>query len=360
MLPEQENFIDNVFLPALDSEHPDAVIISGDIFDRSVAPIEAVTLFNRAVTELCAVRGITTAVIAGNHDGAQRLAVYSGLLRAQGLYISASPLDTPPLHIANSQGEVYIHLLPFFDAATARDILGRDDIHGQNDAFKAIMKNIRPVAGARNVLAAHCFAAGGLTCQSELQISVGGSDGVDPAIFEGFDYIALGHLHGPQRSGKNGFYSGSPLKYSFDEEHHKKSLSIVTFDDGGTHLKRLSCKPLHDMRTITGNIKDIIAAAESDDRREDYIFANLTDSRPVFEPMALLREHYPNVLGLRPGWLDLSAGESSRTDLKEGLRTGAGDRLLFEEFMRQVCGLEPQPDELKMFDKLMEKAGGQA
>lgn len=357
MLEDQEYFIDNVFLPALDSEHPDAVIISGDIFDRSVAPVEALALFNRAVNETCS-RGIVTAVIAGNHDGAQRLAVYSGLLRSQGLYISASPFDTPPIHIKDNSGELYIHLLPYFDAATARDILGRDDIHGQNAAFKAVMEKMRPYPAARNVLAAHCFAAGAVTCQSESQLSVGGSDGVDPAAFADFDYVALGHLHGPQRSGKNGYYSGSPLKYSFDEEHHKKSLSIVTFDEGGTQIRRLPCTPLRDMRTVTGNIKDIITAAKDDPAREDYIYANLTDTRPVFEPMALLREHYPNVLGLHPGWLDVgAAAANSKLDLKDGLRTGAADRVLFEEFLRQVCGKEPEPEEMKIFDELMEKAG---
>ncbi len=360
MLPEQENFIDGVLLPALDAERPDAVIIAGDVFDRQVAPVEAVRLFNHAVTEICAVRRIKAAVIAGNHDGADRLAVYSGLLRAQGLFLSAYPLDTPPVRLEDGGGETYIHLLPFFDAATARDILGRDDIRGQNAAFKAVVEQIKPVSGARNVLVAHCFAAGGVTCESESPLAVGGSDEVDPAVFGGFDYVALGHLHGPQRVGANGAYSGSPLKYSFDEERHKKSLCIIEFGENGMGTRRLPCAPLHDMRTVTGTINDIISAAKDDAGREDYLYANLTDIRPVFEPMALLREHYPNVLGLHPGWLDLTAGGGSRADLKEGLRTGSGDRLLFEEFMKQVCGVEPQADELSIFDELMGKAGNEA
>lgn len=358
MLADQENFIDAVFLPALDSEKPDAVIIAGDIFDRQVAPVEAVRLFNRAVTEICSVRGIPAFVIAGNHDGADRLAVYSQLLRAQGLYISARPLDTEPICIHDAHTKVYFHLLPFFNAAQARDILGRDDIHTQNDAFKAIMEQMRPVDGTANILVAHCFAAGAVTCESESPLAVGGSDQIDTALYDGFDYVALGHLHGPQRAGKNGAYSGSPLKYSFDEEHHKKSLSLITIDSGGMAVKKIPCVPLHDMRTVTGKIADLLSAAKNDPHNEDYIYTNLTDTRPVFEPMALLRERYPNILGLKPGWLELTPGTVKRAGIKDKLRSGSGDRLLFEEFLRQVCGIEPQQDELAVFDELMEKAGG--
>lgn len=355
MLGDQAYFISNMLLPEIDAEKPDVVIIAGDVFDRPVAPVEAVRLFSRAVNEICAVRKIPALVIAGNHDGADRLAVYSELLRPQGLYLSARPLDTQPVRFEDSFGPVYFHLLPFFDSALARDILGCDDIHGQNAAFKEIMKEVNPVKGARNVLIAHCFAAGGTTCESESPLAVGGSEEVDPALFSGFDYVALGHLHGPQKVAAAGAYSGSPLKYSFDEERHKKSLSVITLEEG-INIKRVPVKPLHDMRTIKGSMKEIIAGSKKDSGREDYIFADLTDERPVYEPMALLREHYPNVLGLRPGWIN--SGESlSRTELKEGLCTGSSDRLLFEEFLKQVCGVEPQEDEIKVFEEIMKKAG---
>lgn len=354
MLPEQEHFIDE-FFSAVDAERPDAVVIAGDVFDRQVPPVEAVRLFSRAVGELCSKRHIPTAVIAGNHDGADRLAVYSDLLRQSGLYISARPFDTPPVLVESADGPVYLHLLPYFDAAAARDALAREDIRGQNAAFSAVMERVRPVPGARNVLVAHCFAAGGATCESESPLSVGGSDEVDPALFSGFDYVALGHLHGPQRVGANGAYSGSPLKYSFDEEHQKKSLAVAELGSDGVFTRRLAIAPLRDMRTITGKIADLLAAAQDDPHRGDYIYANLTDDRPVYEPMALLRELYPNALGLHPGWLDLTPGGGERAALKEGLRTGAGDRLLYGEFLRQVCGIEPQADELSLFDELMGK-----
>jgi exonuclease SbcD len=248
-------------------------------------------------------------------------------------------------------------MLPYFDAALARDILGRDDIHGQNAAFEALMHEIHPVKGARNVLVAHCFAAGSLTCESESPLAVGGSEEVNPALFDGFDYVALGHLHGPQKSGVNGSYSGSPLKYSFDEERHKKSLAIVTLENDGTQIKRIPVIPLHDIRTVTGEINEIISAAQNDPARDDYIYANLTDARPIYEPMALLREHFPNILGLHPGWLDTGERGQERAGLKEGLRTGSGDKLLFEEFLSQICGASVLPDELCVFEEMMKKAG---
>lgn len=358
MLADQEYFIDNFFIPTVDVEKPDAIIIAGDIFDRQVAPVEAVRLFSRTVNEICAVRGIPTAVISGNHDGADRLAVYSELLRSQGLYLSACPLDTPPLKLTDAHGDTYLHLLPYFDAAQARDILGRDDIHGQNAAFRAVMGEVRPVECAHNILISHCFTAGGVTCESESPLAVGGSDEIDPKLFEGFDYVALGHLHGPQKAGANGFYSGSPLKYSFDEEHHHKSISIITIDENGVEKRCVPIKPFRDMRSITGTVEEIIAGAENDPACDDFIYASLTNTRPVYEPMALLRERYPNILGLRPGWLS-TAGQSSKTALKEGVRAGSGDRLLFEEFLKQVCEVEPT-DEFTVFDEMMKKAGEEA
>lgn len=355
MLGEQENFIENVLLPAVDAEKPDAVTVAGDVFDRQVPPVEAVRLFSHAVDEICGTRGIPMAVIAGNHDGADRLAVYAGLLRGRGLYLSARPFDTPPLRLHAHGQTVLIHLLPYFEPAFARAAFNRDDIRGFGAAYHAVVGKVKETLepGAFHVLAAHCFAAGSSTCESESPLSVGGSEEVDPGVFAGFDYIALGHLHGPQRVGANGAYSGSPLKYSFDEEKQNKSIAVVSFSDAGVETKRLPCVPLHNMRTVTGSLKELLEAAKSDPGCEDYIFASLTDARPVFEPMALLREAYPNTLGLHPGWLDLTAG-SGTAENRRALKNG-GDGLLYTEFLRQVCGVEPEDGERRLFENIMKK-----
>lgn len=362
MLEDQKWFLKNSLLPAVDAERPSLVIVAGDVFDRPVAPVEAIRLFNDTLTELCLRRGVKVAVIAGNHDSAERLAVYAELLRPQGLVISARPFDCEPLRFEDEQGPVEVHLLPFFDPAAARDIMGDDSLRGYAEAARAVLGELgrRVTPGARSVVVAHCFVSGASVSDSETPLSIGGSAEIDPALFDAFDYTALGHLHGPQKPGKNVWYSGSPLKYSFDEQRQKKSMLAVELRGEGAAVRRLPVNPLRNMRVVEGTLDEICRAAESDSAREDYIYARLTDRRPVFEPMAALREFYPNVLGLNPGWLDFSEnGGAERDALRRKVRGGnVSDRMLFEEFMRQVCGVEPQEDELRLFDEVMTEVNG--
>lgn len=354
MLEEQRHFIDDSLLPAIDRTKPDAVIIAGDIFDRQIPPVEAVCLFSSAVAQICKARHVKLAVIAGNHDGADRLAVYSDLLREGGLYISAHPFDTKPLCVEDGFGLTQIHFLPYFDAAQARDALGRDDVRGMNAAFSAVVSEMvgKLEPKARHVLIGHCFAAGGAVGEAESPLTVGGSDSVDLSVCAPFDYVALGHLHGPQKAGKNGRYSGSPIKYSFDEEHQKKSMALIEILPDKIETSYIPCEPIHDMRTITGTVASLVDAAANDPARDDYIYAELTDTRPFFEPMAALREYYPNILGLHPGWLYTNMEKEHCAVSKV---SSGGDRLLYEEFLNQVCGVEPETDEIVVFEEMMKK-----
>lgn len=356
MLDEQKHFIKDSFLPAVDENKPDAVIIAGDIFDRRIAGVEAVELFDSVITELISERGIKTFIIAGNHDGAERLAVYSSVLKKQGLYISARPLDTEPVAVDCADGRMYIHLLPFFDTALAKDVLKRDDLRGQNASMEAILGEMKPLPSAVNILVSHCFAAGSKTCESETQLSVGGSDNVEPSHFEGYDYVALGHLHGPQRVRDNVYYSGSPIKYSFDEEHQSKNMLLLIFENGEKTVTKIPCRPLHDMRTVKGEIDDIIAAGRKDKHNEDYIFADLLNKSPVFEPMQKLRSVYPNTMGLNPGWINLS-GKVYNTDLTLDIKSGSKDITIFEAFIKEMTGRDATKEELAVFDEIMKKAG---
>jgi len=356
-LEDQTYFINNIFIPAVDAEKPNLIIIAGDIFDRQIAPVDAIRLFGFAVNEICAIRKIPMIVIAGNHDSADRLSVYADLLRNNGLYISARPFDTPPVSFENDGVLVKIHLLPHFEPMQAREILGIETIKGYNDAYKKVLEKMACDIdkNAKNILVSHCFVKGAATCESEAPIAIGGSAEVDSAMFSNYDYVALGHLHGAQNAGGNAYYCGTPLKYSFDEEKHKKALFISEITKENINIRRIPCIPMRDMRTISGSINKLIENASSDANKDDYIFANLTDTRPVFEPMQQLREYYPNILGLNPGWLSLGGlTGTARDELRQKLRTrSASDKLFFEEFLKQVCGVEPSEEEITVFEEVM-------
>jgi exonuclease SbcD len=366
-LEDQMYFIKNVLIPAVNAENPNLLIIAGDIFDRQIAPVEAIRLFGFAVNEICTQRKIPIIVIAGNHDSADRLSVYADLLRNQGLYISARPFDMLPVTFEHDGFEVKIHLLPHFDPVQARDILGQDNIRSYNEAYQCVLKEMgRDInKKAKNVLVSHCFVKGAATCESEAPIIIGGSAEVDSVLFDGYDYVSLGHLHGAQNAGGNAFYSGAPLKYSFDEEKHKKVLFITEITKDNMNIRRLPCTPLRDMRTISGTIDELLKQSSYDNKsyynksynnnNQDYIFANLTDTKPVFEPMLRLREYYPNILGLNPGWLNLgSITGGARDELRQKLRTrSASEQLFFEEFLKQVCGVQPNEAEMAVFEDVM-------
>lgn len=363
LLEDQEYFIKESLLPALDDEQPDLVALSGDVFDRQIAPIEAIRLFGLAVSEICNKRKIPLAIISGNHDGPDRLAVYSDLLRPQGFFVSARPFDTEPIHLEDESGEVLIHFLPHFEPSFARDRLGDDSIHGFNESYRAVLSEMTGKFDqkARHVLLSHCFMKGASTCESESPLSIGGSGEVDGALFSNFSYVALGHLHGPQKAYQNAWYSGSPLKYSFDEEHHHKCLFLTEIKGSNVSIKEIPVKPLRNMRTVTGTVKELCETASQDKQADDYIYANLTDERPVYEPMAALREHYPNILGLSPGWLTGGAFGGERDMLREKLRKkSAGDLLFFEEFLRQVCGVEPSKEDIDIFSQALKSLDTEA
>lgn len=365
LIEDQRYFIDRFLFPLIDAERPDGVLLSGDIFDRQIAPVEAIRLFDDFVTRLCLDRKIPLVAIAGNHDGADRLGLGAKLYRSAGFYLSARlEADISPVVLQGEGRAVHIYSLPFFDPATARDILGDDTIRGYGDAYRAMLDRLR--AGLRkdacNILLAHCFVTGAAVSDSESPLFIGGSGEIDPGLFAGFDYVALGHLHRAQKAGGGQIrYAGSPLKYSFDEERHQKSVTILDTDNPAA-ARTIGVRPLRDMRTVTGTLEELRQAAlapENKGEREDYIYAVLTGA-PVFEPMTRLREFYPNVLGVVNG-ADLFAGETAeRAALRQNLRR-RDSLTLFEEFLRQMCDTEPTDDDRAVFAEisrsLLEDAG---
>lgn len=359
LLEDQEYFIRESFLPAVREHRPDLVILAGDIYDRPIAPAAAIRLFDEVIGELSAL-GIPLAAISGNHDGADRLAIGASLLRKSGIFIASRPEDVfQPAEFRFGGEKVCVYLLPYCEPAQIRQVLGDDSLQGFKSCYAALLGRVAEGLDldAVNILAAHCFAAGGAVSDSESVLYVGGSGEVDPSCFDPFQYAALGHLHAPQRAGTKGYYAGSPLKYSFDEERQKKGMTLAEVTRDGVEITRLPVKPLRDMRRVRASMQELLdqgRAAPS----EDYLSFELTDRAPVFLPMEQLRPYYPNLLELRNDWMGPAAGTGSAELRERLLRRTAGETAIFREFLRQICGEDATEEDCALFSELLREARG--
>ena len=327
---------------------PDVVLVSGDIYDRAVPPHEAVTLLDEILSRLVLDLGLTVVVIAGNHDSPSRLGFGSRLLAAQGLHVVGPPGAAPyRVELADADGAVVVYALPYTEPAIAAKALGDDGLHDQAGVLRAMAARARAShpTGARSVLVAHAFVAGGAVSESERPLSVGGVATVDPGVFAGFDYVALGHLHRPQSFAEGRLqYAGSLLKYSFDEVDHDKSVAIVELDGAGkVHTERVRLSPLRDVRRLEGVLADLLASPDAR-IREDYLCVSLLDKGPVLDAIGRLRQVYPNVLHIeRPLFAPTGQGAGLG---RPGRKTEVE---LFEAFFREVTGDELSADEVRCF-----------
>ena len=299
MLEDQEYILGRI-LQLVDEEKPQAVLLCGDIYDKSVPSAEAVTLFDDFLCRL-AKRDLTVLVISGNHDSPERLAFGSRLMAGTGIHIS--PVydgNIRPVTLEDRAGKVDFWLLPFIKPAHVRRCFPEEVIESYTDAVSVAVEKMEPDPARRNVLLTHQFVTGAATCESE-ELSVGGSDNVDASVFDGFDYVALGHIHGPQNIGTNRIrYCGTPLKYSFSEVDHYKSVTMVELGEKGVlELRTLPLIPLRDMRQIRGTFSELTDQTfYASQCREDYLHVILTDEEDVPEAMGRLRTIYPNILKL--------------------------------------------------------------
>ncbi|ATE62830.1 exonuclease SbcCD subunit D [Thauera sinica] len=329
---------------------PDAILIAGDIYDRSVPPAEAVRLLDLVLTELVLGLKIPVVMIAGNHDGPDRLGFGSGLLTRAGLVVRG-PVDAgaPPLILRDAHGEVAVHALPYGEPAVVRGACGDENIADHHAALAAQARAARAAqpAGMRSVAVAHAFVRGGSESESERPLSVGGSGSVGAEVFDGFDYVALGHLHRPQALGGAAEgagaariqYSGSLLKYSFAEAGHVKSANLVDMDAAGRcTVQRLPLVPRRDLRIVEGELDALLAAAAADPARDDYILARLTDRGALLDAMGKLRTAYPNALAIeRPDM----AGDGPGRAAGDHRRIRMQD--LFAGFHEETTGLPLEP-----------------
>lgn len=297
---EDQAYVLKEILRLAASEQPEAVLIAGDVFDRSLPPGEALALFDNFLVALSQ-HGIQVYVISGNHDSAERLAFAARLMQGAGVFIA--PAYEGQLcvhHLEDAHGPIDLCLLPFLRPNMVRRFFPEQEIATWTQAVQAALSPFVPRPSARTVLVAHQFVTGGVTSESE-EFSVGGADNVDASVFENFDYVALGHLHGPQRLSRDSLrYAGSPLKYSFSEVKHQKSLAVVDLGPRGQmDIRLLPLAPLRDLVELEGSYQQLISRPFYQNlNREDYFRILLTDEQDQPDALAKLRLVYPRLMRL--------------------------------------------------------------
>lgn len=298
LLEDQRAMLDEV----LDlSEEADVVLLAGDIYDKAAPSAEAVTLFDRFLTRLSG-RGKPVCIVSGNHDSPQRLSFGARLMGESGVHI-APVYDgrLEPVVFQDQWGEVAVWLLPFLKPAALRPVCPEESVSTCQEAVAWALGQVTLDPARRNVLVAHQYVAGTALCQSE-ELNIGGLDQVDAALFDGFDYVALGHIHTPQQVGRETVrYCGSPLKYSASEAGQTKGGLLVTLEEKGkVTVEQRPIRPLHDLVCLKGSYLELTDRRFYQDRdREDYTYITLTDEEDVPQAMGKLRTVYPNLLGLR-------------------------------------------------------------
>lgn len=298
---EDQRYILTQIVGIIDEAKPDAVIIAGDVYDKPVPSAEAVALFDEFLFKLSK-RNLQVFVLSGNHDSAERIAFASRLIEKSGIYMSPVYDGTvTPVTLSDENGELDVYMLPFVKPSHVRRFYEKDDIVSYTDAVRVAINNMNIDKNHRNLLITHQFVTGSSRCDSE-EISVGDTDNVDAAVFDDFDYVALGHIHGPQNCGSERIrYCGTPLKYSFSEANHNKSVTVVElFEKGNLKVDTIPLTPLRDMKEIKGKYDEIMNRDfyEGTTYTDDYMHITLTDEEDIFDALGKLRIVYKNLMKL--------------------------------------------------------------
>ena len=332
LIDDQEHIIKEIF-KIVDAAKPDAILIAGDIYDRGIPPAEAVNLLDETLNKF-AEKKIPTLIIAGNHDSATRLNFGSKIFESRKIFITSKVADEPvQVVLEDNFGEVYFSLIPYFEPGDIRTkFFGEDsDRLTYNDANKFYVELARKKipANKRSVALAHVFLTGGVESESERKF-VGGAANVDAKIFSDYDYVALGHLHCPQKiSNENIRYAGSPLKYSFDEANHKKSVTLVELNAAGfVNAEKIELKPRRDVRVVKGTFHELLQEKPT----PDYICAQLTKREiNVHDKLARIFPHLLSVEFILPQ--NISANNEAKT-----FRAGTSTLDYFADFFKDQTG----------------------
>lgn len=352
---EDQDYILKKILEVIDEEKPDSVIIAGDVYDKSVPSAEAVALFDSFLVSL-AERNIQVFVISGNHDSAERIAFGSRLMDASGIHLS--PVysgEISPIEMSDDYGRVNVYMLPFVKPSNVRAFFPEKEISSYTDAVKTAIDRMSVDPSQRNILITHQFVTGAASAGSE-ELSVGGTDNVAAEVFDGFDYVALGHIHRSQKCGHEYVrYSGTPLKYSFSEAKDQKSVTVVEMKEkGNLEISSVPLKPKHDMVEIRGTYNELMLKSfyENTSYRSDYVHITLTDEDDVPDALAKLRVVYKNIMKLD---YDNTRTRNNAVlkDIEDVKSKSPFD--LFSEFYRTQNGLEMSDEQAETVISLVEK-----
>ncbi len=356
---EDQAYILMKILNVIDDEQPDAVLIAGDVYDKTVPSAEAVELFDDFLVRLASRsfrgRSLQIFVISGNHDSPERLAFGGRLMEESGVHLS--PVysgSVKPVTLSDEFGPVNIYMLPFVKPVVVRRFFPDAKIETYTDALTAAVGARGIDTSGRNVLIAHQFVTGAERSESE-DVSVGGMDNVDVTVFDGFDYVALGHIHGPQNIGSERVrYCGTPLKYSFSEAAHRKSVTVVELGEKGSlAVRTVPLIPKRDMVDLRGRYDELMSRSFYEDTtwQEDYVRVTLTDEDDVAEAMARMRKVYHNLMKL--GYDNTRTRHSAvLADLTEA--ETRSPLKLFSDFFEQQNGAAPNEEQTALLSRLIE------
>lgn len=356
-MTDDQRYVLQQLVDAVQTERPDAVIIAGDLYDRAVPPTEAVDLLDDLFEKIVMELQTPVLAIAGNHDSPDRLDFATRIMEGQGLYLAGQlKADLKPVVLSDQHGEVHVYLVPYADPAQVRYILADEAIRTHDDAARAIVSRIEANLdpNARHIYVGHAFVTPGgqsqdNTSDSERPLAVGGAEHVHAEYFARFHYAAFGHLHQAHYVlAEHIRYAGSPLKYSISEEHHKKGYYMVEMDgQGKVQVEKRDFKPLRELRRISAKIEEI---EQTHTPSDDYVFITLTNEHPVLFPMEKVRAVYPNALHVERR---VSAGEvGGATALDEGAGPSRNERdpsELFAAFYQEVTGLKLDEEKKELF-----------
>lgn len=297
---EDQKFVFEQVYNVIENEKIDGIIMAGDIYDKPVPSAEAVKLFDEMLTRLVSIN-LPIFVISGNHDSAERIGFGSDILSAAKVYMSrVYNGNLQKIELEDDYGKINVYLLPFIKPATVKNIYKEAEIKDYDDALEYVLSQEKIDETKRNVIVSHQFVTGAMRSESE-EVSVGGLDNVSVENYEAFDYVALGHIHRAQQMGRESArYAGTLLKYSFSEEKHNKSMTIVDLKEkGNIEIKEIPVKPLHDLKTIKGKFSKITSEEFYKElKKEDYYRAVLTDEDDILNAIGKLKSIYPNLMSM--------------------------------------------------------------